>query len=276
MDDHVRPPRPRALSIGGSDSGGGAGIQADLKTFSALGVFGMTAITAVTIQNTRGVSGYETLPPQVVADQIRAVVTDIGVDAAKTGMLASAPIVEAVAEAVAETAIPNLVVDPVSVSKHGHRLLDEDAVGALRERVLPLATLVTPNLPEAAVLAGFEVTDRDLMQDAAETIQAMGPEAVLVKGGHLPGATGADDLFFDGDRMAWIAGERIETPNTHGTGCTLSSAIAAHLARGAERLEAVREGKAFVTEAIRAALPLGGGIGPVDQLWGIELGGIES
>ena len=257
VDDHVRPPRPRALSIAGSDSGGGAGIQADLKTFSALGVFGMTAITAVTIQNTRGVSGYEALPPQVVADQIRAVVTDIGVDAAKTGMLASAQIVEAVAEAVAETAIPNLVVDPVSVSKHGHRLLDEDAVGVLRERVLPLATLVTPNLPEAAVLAGFDVTDRDLMQDAAETIQAMGPEAVLVKGGHLPGATGADDLFFDGDRMAWIAGERIETPNTHGTGCTLSSAIAAHLARGAELLEAVREGKAFVTEAIRAALPLG-------------------
>jgi hydroxymethylpyrimidine/phosphomethylpyrimidine kinase len=270
VDDHLRPPRPRVLSIAGSDSGGGAGIQADLKTFSALGVFGMTAITAVTIQNTLGVSGYEALPPQVVADQIRAVVTDIGVDAAKTGMLASAPIVEAVAEAVAETAIPNLVVDPVSVSKHGHRLLDEDAVGMLRERILPLATLVTPNLPEAAVLAGFDVTDRGLMEDAAETIQAMGPEAVLVKGGHLPGATGSDDLFFDGDRMAWIAGERIQTPNTHGTGCTLSSAIAAHLARGDELVAAVRKGKAFVTEAIRAALPLGGGIGPVDQLWGIE------
>jgi hydroxymethylpyrimidine/phosphomethylpyrimidine kinase len=270
VDDRVRPPRPRALSIAGSDSGGGAGIQADLKTFSALGVFGMTAITAVTIQNTRGVSGYEALPPQVVADQIRAVVTDIGVDAAKTGMLGSAPIVEAVAEAVAETAIPNLVVDPVAVSKHGHRLLDEDAVGVLRERILPLATLVTPNLPEAAVLAGFDVTDRDLMEDAAETIQAMGPEAVLVKGGHLPGATGADDLFFDGDRMVWVAGERIETANTHGTGCTLSSAIAAYLARGDELLTAVRQGKVFVTEAIRAALPLGGGIGPVDQLWGIK------
>jgi hydroxymethylpyrimidine/phosphomethylpyrimidine kinase len=258
------------LSIAGSDSGGGAGIQADLKTFSALGVFGMTAITAVTIQNTRGVSGYEALPPQVVADQIRAVVTDIGVDAAKTGMLASAPIVEAVAEAVAEMAVPNLVVDPVAVSKHGHRLLDEDAVGVLRERILPLATLVTPNLPEAAVLSGFDVTDRDLMQDAAETIQAMGPEAVLVKGGHLPGATGADDLFFDGNRMVWIVGERIETANTHGTGCTLSSAIAAHLARGEELLAAVQKGKAFVTEAIRAALPFGSGIGPVDQLWGIE------
>jgi hydroxymethylpyrimidine/phosphomethylpyrimidine kinase len=216
------------------------------------------------------VSGYQALPPEVVGDQIRAVVNDIGVDAAKTGMLASVEIVEAVAAAVAETAIPNLVVDPVSVSKHGHRLLDEDAVGALRDRILPLATLVTPNLPEASVLSGFDVTDRDLMQDAAETIQAMGPDAVLVKGGHLPGATGADDLFFDGDRMAWIAGEWIETTNTHGTGCTLSSAIAAHLARGDELLDAVQKGKAFVTEAIRAALPLGGGIGPVDQLWGIE------
>jgi hydroxymethylpyrimidine/phosphomethylpyrimidine kinase len=270
VDDDVRPPRPRALSIAGSDSGGGAGIQADLKTFSALGVFGMTAITAVTIQNTRGVIGYEPLPPQVVAEQIRAVVTDIGVDAAKTGMLASAAIVEAVADAVAETRIANLVVDPVSVSKHGHRLLDEDALVALRERIVPLATLVTPNLPEAAALAGFEVTDRDGMEEAARAIRAMGPGAVLVKGGHLAGATGADDLFFDGDRMTWIAGEWIETPNTHGTGCTLSSAIAAHLARGAGLFEAVRQGKAFVREAIRAALPLGGGIGPVDQLWRIS------
>jgi hydroxymethylpyrimidine/phosphomethylpyrimidine kinase len=270
VDDDVRSPRPRALSIAGSDSGGGAGIQADLKTFSALGVYGMTAITAVTIQNTRGVIGYEALPPQVVAEQIRAVVTDIGVDAAKTGMLASAAIVDAVADAVAETRIANLVVDPVSVSKHGHRLLDEDAVGALRERILPLATLVTPNLPEAAALAGLEVSDRVEMEEAARAIRAMGPGAVLVKGGHLPGATGADDLFFDGERMTWIAGEWIDTPNTHGTGCTLSSAIAAHLARGDGLLEAVRAGKAFVTEAIRAALPLGGGIGPVDQLWGIS------
>jgi hydroxymethylpyrimidine/phosphomethylpyrimidine kinase len=200
VDDDVRPPRPRALSIAGSDSGGGAGVQADLKTFSALGVFGMTAITAVTIQNTRGVIGYEPLPPQVVAEQIRAVVTDIGVEAAKTGKLASTPIVEAVADAVAETRITNLVVDPVSVSKHGHRLLDEDAVGALRDRILPLATLVTPNLPEAAALTGLEVTDRDAMEEAARAILAMGPGAVLVKGGHLPGATGADDLFAPGPR----------------------------------------------------------------------------
>lgn len=265
----MNPPRSRALSIAGSDSGGGAGIQADLKTFSALGVYGMTAITAVTVQNTQGVSRYEALSPDLVADQIRAVVTDIGVDAAKTGMLASAAIIQAVAEAVVQTQVPNLVVDPVFMSKHGHPLLAEDAVGALREQILPLATLVTPNLPEASGLAGFEVTSRDLMQDAAETILAMGPRAVLVKGGHLQGSDRAEDLYFDGERMMWIEGERIDTPNTHGTGCVLSSAIAGYLALGAEPLPAVKAGKAFVTEAIRAALPLGRGIGPVDPAWAI-------
>ncbi|HJS25759.1 MAG TPA: bifunctional hydroxymethylpyrimidine kinase/phosphomethylpyrimidine kinase [Actinomycetota bacterium] len=265
--DVRRSPRPRALSVAGSDSGGGAGIQADLKTFSALGVYGMTAVTAVTVQNTKGVSGYESLSPTTVGDQIRAVVTDIGVDAAKTGMLASAAIVEAAADALSETGVPNLVVDPVFVSKHGHALLEEDAVQALRGSIVPLATLVTPNLPEATGLAGFEVSTRDLMEDGAEAILAMGPKAVLVKGGHLEGATTAADLFFDGHRMDWIEGERIDTPNTHGTGCTLSSAIAAHLARGAELGDAVRAGKAFVTEAIRHALKLGDGIGPVDQLW---------
>jgi hydroxymethylpyrimidine/phosphomethylpyrimidine kinase len=265
----VTAPRPRALSIAGSDSGGGAGIQADLKTFSAFGVYGMTAVTAVTVQNTQGVSGYEALSPATVGDQIRAVVTDIGVDAAKTGMLANAAIVEAVADAVTETHVPNLVVDPVFRSKHGHALLDDGAVDALRERIVPLATLVTPNLPEAAGLAGFDVVSRDLMEDAAVAIHAMGPRAVLVKGGHLEGAARADDLFFDGDAMEWIGAERIDTPNTHGTGCTLSAAIAAHLARGADLLEAVRAGKTFVTEAIRHALELGHGIGPVDPMWSI-------
>jgi hydroxymethylpyrimidine/phosphomethylpyrimidine kinase len=267
----VATPRPRALSIAGSDSGGGAGIQADLKTFSALGVFGMTAITAVTVQNTKGVSGYEALSAQTVGDQIRAVVTDIGVDAAKTGMLASAPIVEAVAEAVADTRVPNLVVDPVFVSKHGHALLEEDAVDALRNRILPLATLVTPNLPEAAGLAGFRVDTRDLMEDAAEAIQAMGPRAVLVKGGHLEASDGADDLFFDGNELVWIEGEHIDTPHTHGTGCVLSSSVAAYLARGESLLDAVRLGKRFVTEAIRHALPIGEGIGPVDPLFGVRV-----
>ncbi len=263
------PPRPRALSIAGSDSGGGAGIQADLKTFSALGVFGMTAITAVTVQNTVGVTGYEALSPQLVGDQIRAVATDIGVDAAKTGMLATARIVEAVADAVAGIGIGNLVVDPVFVSKHGHALLAPDGVDALRVRILPLARLVTPNLSEAAGLTGLEVGSRDAMRRAADAILAMGPEAVLVKGGHLEDPEEASDLLVDAAGETWLASPRIDTPHTHGTGCTLSAAIAAHLARGSDLHPAVAAGKSFVFEAIRHALPLGGGIGPVDQLWSI-------
>ena len=203
-------PRPRALTIAGSDSGGGAGIQADLKTFSALGVFGMTAITAVTVQNTMGVSGYEALSAELVGDQIRAVATDIGVDAAKTGMLANASIVEAVADAVAETGIGTLVVDPVFVSKHGHALLAAEAVDVLRVRLLPLATLVTPNLPEAAGLAGIEVRSRDDMRRAADAILATGVEAVLVKGGHLEGSDEASDLLVDagGRDLALDAADR--------------------------------------------------------------------
>ena len=261
-------PRPRALSIAGSDSGGGAGIQADLKTFAALGVFGMTAITAVTVQNTTGVSGVEELSPQTVRDQIRSVATDIGVDAAKTGMLASRAIVEAVADAVAETEIPNLVVEPVFVSKHGHRLLAEDAVDSLRRRILPLTTIVTPNLPEASGLAELAVETREDMARAAEAILAFGPRAVLVKGGHLKDETAAD-LLADEHSTTWLEAERIDTPNTHGTGCVLSSAICAFLARGEDLETAVRSGKAFVTEAIRHALALGNGIGPVDPLWEI-------
>jgi hydroxymethylpyrimidine/phosphomethylpyrimidine kinase len=262
-----RPPRPRALTIAGSDSGGGAGIQADLKTFSALGVYGMTAITAVTVQNTKGVAGYQELAPETVGDQIRSVASDIGVDAAKTGMLASRAIIDAVADAVEETSIPNLVVDPVFMSKHGHPLLDEDAVGALRERILPRATLVTPNLPEAEGLADLRVRSRDQMRRAAEAMLGMGPLAVLVKGGHLEGATVAADLYMDARGEQWVEAELIPTANTHGTGCTLSAAIAARLAIGDGLMEAVRAGKTFVTEAIRHALALGNGIGPVDQLW---------
>ena len=267
-----QPRRPRALTIAGSDSGGGAGIQADLKTFSVLGVFGMTAITAVTVQNTLGVSGYEAISPGVVGDQIRAVATDIGVDAAKTGMLANGGVVSAVADAVLETGIRNLVVDPVSVSKHGNRLLEPDAIQTLRERILPLATLVTPNLAEASALAEFPVASRDEMRRAAAAILELGVAAVLVKGGHLEGSV-AEDLFADGVREEWIVAGRIDTPHTHGTGCTLSAAIAAHLAMGAQPLEAARAAKAFVTEAIRHALAIGGGIGPVDQLWSIPPGG---
>jgi hydroxymethylpyrimidine/phosphomethylpyrimidine kinase len=257
---------PRALTIAGSDSGGGAGVQADLKTFQALGVWGMSALTAVTVQNTKGVSGYEELSPHTVAEQIRAVVTDIGVDAAKTGMLASAAIVEAVAEAIEETRVPNLVVDPVAVSKHGHQLLAEDAVDALRTRIVPLATVVTPNLPEASLLAGLEVRGREEMEAAGRAILELGTRAVLVKGGHLEGGD-AVDLLVTADGVRELSEGRLATPNTHGTGCVLSAAIAGYLARGESLDEAVTGGKRFVTGAIRAALQIGQGIGPVDPSW---------
>jgi hydroxymethylpyrimidine/phosphomethylpyrimidine kinase len=227
----------------------------------------MSAITAVTVQNTKGVSGYEELSPQTVGDQIRAVTTDIGVDAAKTGMLASASIIEAVAGAIRETGITKLVVDPVFVSKHGHPLLQEDAVAALRDLVVPLAAVITPNLPEAAGLAGFEVRTRQDMKRAAQAIVDLGARSVLVKGGHLDDDSRASDVFFDGDCMEWIESERIATPHTHGTGCVLSAAITAHLALGLDPLEAVSRGKAFVTEAIRSALEIGQGIGPVNPLF---------
>lgn len=259
-------PIPRALTIAGSDSGGGAGIQADLKTFQALGVFGMTAITAVTVQNTEGVSGYVELPAATVGEQIRAVVTDIGADAAKTGMLSSAPIIEEVAEAVAETGLSNLVVDPVFVSKHGHSLLREDAIDALRTRLLPLAMLVTPNLHEAAGLAGFPVaTDQD-MEKAGQAILELGPGAVLVKGGHREGEQ-ATDLLITPEGIQPFSTDRIDTSDTHGTGCVLSAAITSYLALGRGLVEAVGGGKEFVTEAIRRSLRLGKGIGPVDPSW---------
>jgi hydroxymethylpyrimidine/phosphomethylpyrimidine kinase len=263
------PPRPRALSIAGSDSGGGAGIQADLKTFTALGVYGMTAITAVTVQNTEGVSAVHAIPPAIVAGQIRAVAADIGVDAAKTGMLANAPIVEAVAQAISDEGISNLVVDPVVFSKHGDSLLGEDAVGALIAAILPLATIVTPNIDEAGGLAGIEVTNRDEMRVAAEVILKHGARAVLVKGGHLASEEAAD-LYLDAAGERWLSAPRVDTKHTHGTGCTLSSAIAAYLAKGEALFDAVQSAKAFVTEAIRHALAIGHGIGPVDQLWPID------
>jgi hydroxymethylpyrimidine/phosphomethylpyrimidine kinase len=257
---------PRALTIAGSDSGGGAGIQADLKTFAMLGVWGMSAVTSITVQNTRGVTEVSDVPADVVAAQIRAVAADIGVDAAKTGMLSSAEIAEAVADAVEETGLPNLVVDPVFVSKHGDPLLREDAVDALRKRIVPLATVVTPNLPEASGLAGFDVEGPADMERAARAILDLGARSVLVKGGHSRKAS-ADDLFADGERTEWLVGERLDTPHTHGTGCVLSASIAAYLARGDQVFDAVRRGKAFVTEAIRHALAIGGGIGPVNPAW---------
>jgi hydroxymethylpyrimidine kinase/phosphomethylpyrimidine kinase len=259
-------PVPRALTIAGSDSGGGAGIQADLKTFAILGVWGMSAVTSITVQNTKGVTDVADVPADIVAAQIRAVVTDIGVDAAKTGMLFSREIIEAVADTIEEVGLPNLVVDPVSVSKHGDPLLREDAVEALRKRIVPLATVVTPNLPEAAALAGFGVESRADMERAGQAILDLGAGAALVKGGHLEGPS-SDDLFIAEGRTEWLGGERLSTPHTHGTGCVLSSSIAAYLARGEPLHQAVRKGKEFVTEAIRHALALGGGIGPVSPGW---------
>jgi hydroxymethylpyrimidine kinase/phosphomethylpyrimidine kinase len=259
------------LTIAGSDSGGGAGIQADLKTFALLGVWGTSAVTSITVQNTKGVTGISDVPPDVVAAQIRAVASDIGVDAAKTGMLSSSAIAEAVGDAIEEAGIARLVVDPVFVSKHGDQLLKPDAVEALRRRVVPLAAVVTPNLAEAAGLTGFRVTTRDDMPRAAEAILALGARAVLVKGGHLEGAA-ADDLLAHAGGLEWIEGERIVSTNTHGTGCVLSAAIAANLARGEPLDAAVRTAKEFVTQAIRHALRMGGGIGPVNPGWAAAVG----
>ncbi len=260
---------PRAITIAGSDSGGGAGIQADLKTFAVLGVWGTSAVTSITVQNTQGVTGVSDVPADIVAAQIRAVVRDIGVDAGKTGMLSSREIIAAVVEAGHDVGLPNLVVDPVFVSKHGHTLLRDDAIDALRTLIVPMATVVTPNLPEAAGLAGFDVERREDMLKAGEAILSLGAGAVLVKGGHLPDE-GADDLYVDGDTTEWLPGERIDTPHTHGTGCVLSAAIASYLAKGEDLLDAVREGKAFVTEAIRHHAKLGGGIGPVSPGWNLS------
>jgi hydroxymethylpyrimidine/phosphomethylpyrimidine kinase len=255
---------PLALTIAGSDSGGGAGIQADLKTMLALGVHGMSVITAVTAQNSLGVQGYWELPAESVRQQFGSVVDDIGVDAVKTGMLASAVLVETVADLLTGVGAP-VVVDPVGVSKHGDPLLAADAVATVRERLLPLATIVTPNLYEVAQLTGVKVDDESDMPAAAEAVKALGPGWVLVKGGHLPGESA--DLLWDGEHAYWFRSERYETRHTHGTGCTLASAIAAHLAQGRSMVEAVSGAKDFVTGAVRGGFPLGRGIGPVDHGW---------
>jgi hydroxymethylpyrimidine/phosphomethylpyrimidine kinase len=257
---------PRALSIAGSDSGGGAGIQADLKTFSALGVYGMTAITAVTAQNTVEVTDVVELPPESVARQIDAVVTDIGVDAAKTGMLSSAPIIEAVVDRIRHHRITRLVIDPVMISKAGAPLLRPDAMDALRRKLLPLALIVTPNLHEAGKLIGREVRTPDEMETAARVLHDLGPRYVVVKGGHLAGA--AVDVVYDGTRTEWLEAPRIATPNTHGTGCVFSAAIAAGLARGSDARVAIRAAKEFITRAIEDALPLGRGHGPANPMHG--------
>ncbi|MGH2705288.1 MAG: bifunctional hydroxymethylpyrimidine kinase/phosphomethylpyrimidine kinase [Actinomycetota bacterium] len=257
---------PRALTIAGSDSGGGAGIQADLKTFLALGVHGMSAIVSLTAQNTRGVSAIHDVPAEFVKEQIAQVATDIGVDAAKTGMLSNAQIVLAVAEAIQEHGISQLVVDPVFVSKNHDRLLAEDAVAALIAKLFPLALLITPNLIEAGMLLGREITAVDQMRDAARRLSDLGPPFVLVKGGHLEGEE-AIDILFDGDGFADFITERVDSKHTHGTGCALSAAITAFLAQGEPVPRSVGRAKRFVTGAIRHGLAIGGGYGPVNPGW---------
>jgi hydroxymethylpyrimidine/phosphomethylpyrimidine kinase len=256
---------PTALTIAGSDSGGGAGVQADLKTFLACRVHGMSAITAVTVQNSLGVSGFYELPATAVAEQIESVAGDIGVDAAKTGMLASAPIMYAVAGAVRRLKITPFVVDPVAASQHGDPLLQPDAFAALRATIIPLATLITPNLGEVRLLTGHEVRERTDMYDAARALHDLGPEWVLVKGGHLAGD--AVDVLFDGSSFTEFPAARHDTRHTHGSGDTLAASITAALARGSAVPEAVEFGKRFVTEAVRNSFPLGAGLGPVGHFW---------
>ena len=261
---------PKAHTVAGSDSGGGAGIQADLKTFAAHGVYGSTAITAITAQNTRGVTAVADVPEEIVAAQIDAVLEDIGADAVKTGMLSSAAIVEVVADRLEAWGVHNLIVDPVMVAKSGDHLLHPEAVEAMRRVLLPLALVVTPNLPEAEVLSGHHIaTDAD-MRRAAEAIASLGPRFVVLKGGHRTGPP--IDVVFDGTCYVENTGERIETNNTHGTGCTFSAAIAANLALGLEVQPAIVNAKRYLTDALRASYAIGAGHSPVNHFASIRFG----
>ncbi len=255
-----------ALTIAGSDSGGGAGIQADLKTFAAHGVFGTTAITAITAQNTLGVTAWQPVPADLVTAQIEAVAGDIGADAVKIGMLANAAIVEAVAAAIAELDLPLVVVDPVMVAKGGDRLLEDEAVDALRTELLPRAHMVTPNVPEAEVLSGLSIRSLDDARKAGERILALGPRVVLVKGGHLAGSESVD-IACAAHETFELRKPRVATAHTHGTGCTLSSAIAANLALGLEDRAALTRAREYVDGALRHAPGIGRGHGPLNHFW---------
>jgi len=256
---------PVALTIAGSDSGGGAGIQADLKTFAALGVHGTSAITAITAQNTVTVTDIFEVPPSIVVAQIEAVVIDLGVQAAKTGMLASSEIIEAVAIAIDAYRIPNLVVDPVMIAKGGAKLLRDDAIGALLTRLLPLAAVITPNLPEAEVILGRSIRTLAERRQAAHDLVGLGPRAAVVKGGHA--GDDVTDVYWDGSEMVELPGTRVQTANTHGSGCVFSAAIAAGLAKGLDPLAAVKQAKEFIGEAIEHALEIGKGHGPVNPVF---------
>jgi len=259
---------PKALTVAGSDSGGGAGIQADLKTFMAFGVYGMSAITAVTAQNTLGIGGIHLIPPEMVAAQMEAVWTDMGADAVKTGMLGSPEIVAAVAESLRRHGVRNLVVDPVIYSTSGHRLLSEEAQERLARELLPMALLVTPNLMEAEILAGRKIRRQEDLEYAAKKILALGPKWVLIKGGHRDfdsGSEAAIDFLTDGTMAIEIRSRRIDTQNTHGTGCTLSAAIAAGLSLGLTVAEAAGSAKEYLTGALETARKVGRGQSPVNH-----------
>jgi hydroxymethylpyrimidine/phosphomethylpyrimidine kinase len=255
---------PRVLTIAGSDSGGGAGIQADLKSMLALGVHGMSVVTAVTAQNSLGVTGVWDLPAEAVRAQLRAVLDDIGVDAVKTGMLSSAALTGLVADELADLPVP-LVVDPVGVSKHGDVLLAEDALDVLRHRLLPLATVLTPNVDEVRLLTGISVVDERDLRTAARALLGLGPRWVLMKAGHLAGPP--IDLLTDGRTEVLLRAPRLDNRHTHGTGCTLASALASELAKGRSVPEAAEAAKAYVTGALAGGFALGAGIGPVDHGW---------
>jgi hydroxymethylpyrimidine/phosphomethylpyrimidine kinase len=254
-----------ALTIAGSDSSGGAGLQADLKTFAAHGVFGLTAVTAITAQNTRGVTAVHVIPPDLVVAQIHAVQSDLGADAIKIGMLGTAAIAEAVADAIARLDLRNVVLDTVLVAKSGALLLDAAGIDVMRRRLLPLALVATPNAPEAAALTGLPVETREDQRRAAIRLVELGARAAIVKGGHLHGP--AVDVLFDGTRVVELTAERVATRHTHGTGCTFSSAIAARLALGDRLIAAAESAKRYVTQAIQHAPGLGHGHGPLQHFF---------
>ena len=259
-------PLCRALTIAGSDSSGGAGIQADLKTFAALGVYGTSAITAVTAQNTLGVIAVEPLVADFVTAQIEAVAGDIELQATKTGMLATAAIVEAVTAAIDELDLPKVVVDPVIIATSGLPLLDEDGVQVMRAELLPRALVVTPNLPEAEILSGYQIRTMEDIQEAARRIHDLGPTAVLIKGGHGPGDV-VVDVLYDGDRFLEFRTERVPNPRVHGTGCAFASAVAAFLAQGVSLEQSAERAQGYVAGAIRHAFAVGQGQQILDHFW---------
>ena len=260
----------KALTIAGSDSGGGAGIQADLKTFTAFGVFGMSVITALTAQNTVGVQGIFEVTPDFVMEQINSIMSDMGTDAAKTGMLANENIVNVVAEAIEQFNIPNVVVDPVMIAKSGDPLLSKTARQTIKEKLIPLATVVTPNVFEAEAMLNMKISTLDDMKHAAKELKKTGCQWVVLKGGHLQDEKEAIDVVYDGQDLHLLKSPRFDTKNTHGTGCTFSSAIAAGLAKGYEPLQAIQRAKKFISEAIRESFPIGQGHGPTNHFVGTK------